>query len=389
MKIAPKTLLLLLAVAAVTLNVHCGDSEHAAPPATSALISLRPSADEILSETSSRNYMKLLIKNYVFLGKRTDVLRRSVNDDVDDDGSRRDRIRQCRYFTEDVDGIIKNLRRDLQITAIPKTNLISVSLTLSRPSERAEITNAVADAIVAEAFKSYQRKIRMYMENLEEKLAGLQAQIAAKHRAIEQIRGQGPALLMTARRKTLYDPLATLFNKLTSLRLQKARAEADLENFTERQRSGELAKSPEIRSAIARGPVVTQLRAAILKVKIPALGDKRNKQLPITQEKLEEMLTARQQDAARKAIGLKLRKLEAEVTSVSERLLATGNQYKEESARLRDLGLSLRSIEELQSGIARIQQQIRKVEDKLLRQSILLAEPPLAIQSMAEIAVED
>ena len=83
-------------------------------------------------------------------------------------------------------------------------------------------------------------------------------------------------------------------------------------------------------------------------------------------------------------IELRESKLRAEVASIHEGLLVTGNQYNEESARLKDLGVSLRRIEELQSGIARFQQHSSKVQDALLRLSIFLAERPVAVEAYAE-----
>jgi len=381
MKIAPKTLLLFVAVPTIALNVHRSESGGTSKPAeyspASAYIGVQKSVDE-------QAIMEAMTKSYALLARHAGVLRRSVNNDVDDKERRRDRIRRCKYFTADKDGIIKNLQRDIQVTAVPGTNLISVSMRWDKPIERASITNAVAEAIAAEANKRHETRIRRRIRVLSDRHNDLQKRKTALRKGIRDIRGASEVPLMTARSTLLQDSLAALAKELTSLRLQKTRVEAALDAFKEGEQKGELAKSPEIRSAVARDPSVAELRAAILQLKITALGDQANKQLPVIQKKLEAMLAARQKDAAREVIALKFSRLEAEYTSARERLLEVGNQYGEQSTRLRAVGALLQKIEEYESRIAGIDKQISEVETEMFRQVKTRVETPLSIQAYAE-----
>jgi len=387
MKIVSKTLLLFVATATFALNVLCNDSSGASgsggtpKPAeyspASAYISVWKSVDE-------QAIMAAMTRSYALLAKRERVLRRSVNNDVDDNEKRRDRIKHCKYFTADKDGIIKNLQRDLRVTAVPGTNLISVSMTSGQPAERAVIVNAVADAIVTEAGLMHAGVIRKRMQHFTARLSDLANKKAARQKEIKQIQGDSEVPIMTDRRTIMHDSLGALATELMSLRLQKARTEADFDAFKKKQKTGDLANSPEIRYAIANDPSVAELRAAILEVKITALGDKDNEQLAVIQKKLEAMLAARQKDAAGEVIELKASRLKAEVASIRERLLEVGEQYNEQSTRLRELGASLQRIAGHQSTIDRIEQQISQVEAELLRQSMLRVESPLAVTAYAE-----
>ena len=174
-------------------------------------------------------------------------------------------------------------------------------------------------------------------------------------------------------------------NAITSLRIQKTRAEADLDILKEKQANGSLAKSPEIQSAVAKDPGVAKLREAILQSKITALGDRGNKQFLTIQKELNVMLVDRQKAATGEAIKLKSSKLKTEVASISEKLLAIGNQYNEASERLRDLSASLVKIANIQSDINRLKQQAGKLEAELLRLRISMGNSPLAIHAPAEI----
>ena len=388
MRMVSKTLLLFVTVIAAGLNLHCNDSGDTSKyNPTAAYIRVHLPGLEGMRESNEQEIMEameILQDSYVSLAKVEGVLRRAINEDNDENGIKLDRIRKTSYFVGDLNETIENLERNLLVTAIPGTNLISISVTSGSPSERAMVANAVADALVFESTRLAQRRRIGQMKSLTNRLEDITGQIAAKQKSIEQIRGQSETLLTTAYRTALSDSLVTLYNKLTSLRLQKARTEADLGAFKEGKKSDALARYPEIRSAIANDPIMTELRAAILNVEITALGDKRNKQLPVTRKMLEAMLADRQKNAAREVIELRESKLRAEVASIHEGLLVTGNQYNEESARLKDLGVSLRRIEELQSGIARFQQHSSKVQDALLRLSIFLAERPVAVEAYAE-----
>ena len=374
MKTLSRVLLVSVAVVAVAMNVHCNDACGAERGAERGVIT------EAYSPTSAYIYVRgpvneqamleAIVKSYVHLATIDRVLRRSVDNDVDGEGKRRERITGCKYFTSDKKGIIKNLRRDLRVTSVAGTNLIRVSMKTAEPPEQALIVNAVADAIVADAGHWHKRRIDMQLKNVSIRNDELNARVAAKKKTIQHIRGASEVPLMKLRLATQCDSLKTLTNMLTSLRLQKSQAAAELDGFKERQRNGDLAGSLEIQSAVAGDPDVAALRSAILQTKISLLGDRDNRQLLVIQKQLKEMLAARQKVAVVDAIKRKSSKLETEITTVREKLLAVGVQYTEMSARLRDLTHSIEKIEAIQSDIDRIKQQAGKLDAKILQHRI-------------------
>lgn len=384
MKTLSRTLLVLVAVAVVAMNVYGNDPDGPRRGSKSAEYSPVSAYINVRGPVDQQAMLEALTEGYARLATIKRVLLRSVDNDVDDDGKRLDRIKGCKYFTADKKGIIRNLRRDLRVTSVPGTNLIRVSIKSALPSEQALIVNAVADAIVAQAKERYTARIGGGMKALGERLKMLQDQAAACEKEIDKIRGQNPVGLMTARRTQLENSLATMGNTLTSLRLQKARAEADYDTFTKGHKGGKPAESPEIRSEIAKDPAVAELRSAILKLKIAAMGEKDSKQLADIQRKLQAMLAARRKEAAGEAIELKSSRLRAKVTSIRESILTTGNLYTECSARLHDLSFALGTIKKTQSRMARIEPQISELQDKILQHRIAREDVPLTLMAPAE-----
>jgi len=392
MKTISRILLISVAVAAVAVNLHCNKSGDSTSSAKSGAYSAKPEAYRSTSayisvhETASEQAMlEAITESYALMATSDSMLRHSVEKDGDFDGKmRRDRIKHCKYFTGDKGGIIKNLQRDLQVRAIPGTNLIRVSMKSAKQPEQAEIVNAVADAIIAVAKERNVKLSQEQMHYLRDRLNELENERATCMKDINDMRGQNEVAFMIARSAIMQDSTATLLNTITSLRLQKVFAEGALEAFQEKQKSGDLAKSPEIRSQIAKNPGVVELRAAILRSRITLLADEDNRQLIVVQKKLEKMLDDRQQKAASEAISLKSSKLEGEVTSISERLLAIGNQYNELMQGLRDLETSLAKIKRVQARMARIEQQISEVNARILECRIRQDESPLSLWASAE-----
>jgi hypothetical protein len=385
MKTLSGTLVLSIALASVTLNLHAnrawgaeGKAKTEAYSSTSAYISVDVTASE-------QAMLNAIVKTYAHMAATNGVLRRSINEDTTAEGRKLDRIKQTSYFADNLQGTIKNLKRDLRITAVPGTNLIRVSIESAKPTERAEIANALADAIVFAATQQHKRLISSRLGNLTTRLDEQKEEIVAKQKMIEQIRGQSEVPLMKFEHTIVSSSLATVRSELMSLGIQKARAETKMETLKKKQSDGSLAKSPEIQSVVAKDPGVTELRSALLQAKIAALGDRGNKQLIAIQKALETMLTARQQAAAGEVVKLRNSKLANDVSTIREQLMAVRNQYNEQSATLRDLGKKLSYIARLESDIDRLKQRAGELEAAMLRLRINMGIPPLTLYSPAEL----
>jgi hypothetical protein len=384
-----RTLLCSILVIAAAMNLQCnklsesGKSGSGAKP--EAFSSVSAYIGVYNKDIDDQAMMEALTRTYAHLAMAESVLRRAINEDKTEDGRNRDRIRNTSCFTGDLIGTIKNIQKRLTVSAVPGTTLMRVSLDFSKPEERCEIINAIADAIIYNAAQRHRQMNALRLRNLSARHEALQLQIAAKRKQIVQIRGRSEVPLMTARRTLTQDSLTTLTHTLTSLRIQKARADADMDSFKEEVENKTAASSSEIQSAISSDPDVATLRAALLQSKIRALGDPNDKKLGKIQKQLAVMLTEKESDAARQTIKRKSSKLETEITTISEQLLATGNHYNEESERLRDITTSLTKIEIIQSEIDRIEQRTDELDDIITELRIQLGDMPLMLNAPAEI----
>ncbi len=378
-KTLSRTLLLSIAAVAVSINLYCNDckagqTQPAVYSSTSAYIRVTVTAPEQAMQDA-------INKSYALMAKSESVLRRSI----DKDGNQRNRIRNTKFFTGKLDTTIAKLRKNLQITAVPGTNLIRISLTSTEGLERAEITNAVADAIISETAHQQRLRTTSHIENIRTVLNMILGSVAARQKTISRFCGESEVPLMKGRSAIMQGTLATLAKSLTLLRLQKAQARADYDTLQEQKKNTTLATSHKIQAEVTKDPGVAELRAALLKIKITALGDKNNKQLADIRNGLEKMLATRQKTATNRAIQRKLSKLEAEVTSASERLLSVGCQYQEESSRLRDMGVVLEKIARLESEINRLEKQADELNTKIINLRISMGTPHLTLQARAEI----
>jgi len=392
MKTVSNTLLLSIAVALIGMNLHCnkiGGSTGGAASSAGAQSEAfdRTSAYLSVSDrgSDSQEKLEMMTRTCAHLAMADSVLRRAVNDDKTEDGRKLDRIRKTSYFAGELNETIRNLQSDLKVTAVRGTNLIRISLRSAPPKERPEILNAVADALVRHAAQMHKQAISNQMKNVITRLEELRSSISARQKNIQQICGMSDAPILNLRGQMVNNSLSLLTNELMSLRLQKTRAESDLESLKEQKESGKPIASPEVKLVVASDPSVAELRSALLKAKISALGNGGDKKLIGIQRSLATMLAEREKAAAEEAVQFMLDKAEVRVTNVSEQLLAVGNQYNESAAMMKDLQVSLQKIETLQSQIDRLEGRAEEMEVDLLKMRIALGVAPLHVRKVADL----
>jgi len=386
MKTVSNTLLLSIAVVFAGLNLHCnkmGGSSGGAGAQEFDWASAYISVDT--TDIDSLEMLNSTTESYAHIAGGAGILRRAINADKTEDGRNRDRIRKTSYFTGDLQGTIHKLREDLQVTAVRDTNLIRISLKSAPTKERPDIINAVADAIVFHAAQMHKHLLAERMKNFVTRLEELNGRISVKQKSIEQIRGASSVPIMEAQGKTTNNTLAMLTNELLSLRLQKARAESDLESLRDQEKAKTLATSFEVKHAVAGDPSVVELRSAVLKAGISALGNGGDKKLADMQNSLTTMLAKKEQSVAGETAQFMIYKAQARVTNISEQLLAVGNQYNESMAVQRDMQVYLQKTRTLQSGIDRLEKQAEKLNNELLSMRIELELFPLHVQKVAEL----
>jgi len=369
--------------------------ERYAPTFTStALLIVTPARTDVWAP-EARNVaadLEITKETYVRFAHRESVLRRAINKDVDESGRRKDRIRNTSYFTGKLDETINDLKDSLKVASIRDTQLIRIALSGPAKKELPQVVNAVADSLVTETSLSATKRRRKQMENLTSRLGEINNKIAARQKDIKQIQGDSEVPLMRERRSIGQMSLQSLTSELTQLRLVKAQAEAAFEAVKEQEKSGDLAKSPEVLRVLDQDPTYRTMTVNVqnyeieLNTLIQRLGPE-HRRVKETRSRLENLKKRKDElevELVRKQIQAMMQQQEAQVTAVRERLLEVGEQYNEQSTRRRELGASLTRINEHEAAIERLQRNSAQVQTAILQIAVVMQEVPMAIQAFAE-----
>jgi capsular exopolysaccharide synthesis family protein len=335
-------------------------------------------------------------QSFVSTAKHGAVLTRAINEDNTDDGRKRDRIRKTRYFTGDLNNTIRLLQDELSVSSLRDTDMIQIALSGPDPNVLPDVVNAVADALVYESRQASRSERTKSMISLTSQLEDINGEIAAKKKAIEQIRGQSEVPLMRERRNITQMTLQSLTQELTQLRLLKAQADTAYTALKEQQESGNLSSSAEVLQALEQDPtyrslVVTKKNIEIELESLLKRLNEGHRSVKAARARLETVEAKRAEehaDLVKKQVTAMLQQQESQVTAVSERLLSVGNQYNEVSASLKDLGVSLTKITTLEGDIARLQERATQVDKALMEFRIALGDLPIRVRAVGELPMD-
>ena len=330
-------------------------------------------------------------QTYVSRAKNESVLRRAITQDLSDAGARQDRIQKTSFYLKDLKNTITLLQDELSVSPIRDTELIQISLSGSNPAELPGIVDAVADALVRNSKEETVSRRDTQMKTLINQQKEARGKIDALKKKIDQNRGDSDVPLMIERRNITHITLQTLTSDLTQLRLLKAQAEAALEALQEQHKDGNLAESLEVLEALEQDPTYRSLAVSVENTQIEydsllrrvMPGHRSAKALKARLETITKKRDELKVKLVEQLIQGMMQRQQSQVTAVSERLLAIGNQYTEEAAKLRDLGSSLTKIAGFQAEIDRNQGLITQVTNALVQFRIAQDEAPISVVSHA------
>jgi polysaccharide biosynthesis transport protein len=334
-------------------------------------------------------------QTFVHSAKVESVLTRAINKDQTEEGAKRDRIRGTTFFTGELDSTVALLQKKLAVSAIRDTELIRISLSGTNRKELPEVVNAVADALVSKSIDDSQQRRAGQMKSLNARLEETISTIAARQKSIEQIRGQSEVSLMRANLTITQVALQALTTELTQLRLLKAQAQAAYDALQEQKKNDTLATSPEVLQVLEQDPtyrslVITAENIQIDLSTLEATLAPEHRRVKATKVRLETVIAKRDKmkgELVQKQITAMLQMQEAQVIAVNERLLSVGNQFNEQSSRLRDLGTALAKIVKFEDEIERQQGTADQINKALLEFRIARDNVPISVQALGEIPI--
>jgi len=416
MRVIRKHLWLIIIILTVFTLASIGGTmlwlKHAPTYTSTVLLSVSPPQTNVYA-TDVRNVaadLEILKESYVRLAKVEAVLRKAINRDgieeededigaardrirTSNDGLARDRIRKTSYFVSGLSGTMSLLQDKLSVASLRDTNLIRISLSGPRPNELPEVVNAVGDALVSKTKQDSRQKRAKKMKSLKDRLDELTGEIAAKQKDINDTRGQSEVSHMRERRTLIQLTLQSLTSELTQLRLVKAQAEAAFESLKDQQKSGNLAKSLEVMQALEQDATYRSMQATVknIQIELDSLLDRLgegHRRVKATRARLKivnKQMEVLEAELIKKQIQAMMQRQESQVNAVSERLLAVGNQYNEQSQAMRDLGANLAKIGKREAEIERLLDSAAQVEGARLKFRIARDEVPLSVVAAGEI----
>ena len=378
---------------------------------STVLLGVHPPKD--VYATDPRNVagdLEILKESYVRLATVEDVLRKAINSDgveeedaADVESARKrsgasgsglalDRIRKTSFFSGGLTGTMSLLQNKLAVASLRDTNLIRISISGPNPTELPEVVNAVGDALVSVTRQRSRSRRAGQMQSLKDRLDEITGEIAAKQKDINETRGESEVSHMRERRNIMQMTLQSLTTELTQLRLVKAQAEAAMDALKEQQENGTLAKSLEVLQALEQDPTYRSMVVSVknIQIELDSLtrllpGHRRIKATKARLDTIEKQRKEMEAELVKKQIQAMIQRQQSQVTAVTERLLAVGTQYTEESQRMRDLGAALTKIGKLEVAITRLQENAARVESARLKFRIARDEIPLSVEAAGEI----
>ncbi len=336
--------------------------------------------------------LKVLKDSYVKFATKEAVLLRAVNDDIDEDGNKLNRIRKTAWFTGDANETVKQLQSELSAVSVKDTNLIRLSLRGPDLQQAVHAVNAVADAMVHATGDMAKQQRTAQMKTLIARLDEIDSRIASKQKEIEQIRGRQEPRLIVENRNLMQKILKSLTSELAQLRLLKTQAEKTLSALKEQAASGELAESLEIKQKLEADPTYRSLLINLKNLKTELNSLKRlgpsHRRVKSTQariELVEQTIAEMKKELTEKFIKEMMLKQESQVAAISERLLVVGNQYNELLQKSKTFDADVAKISKLENEIEQLQERAKQVEAALLEFRIALPDLPLRVRAPAEV----
>jgi len=374
--------------------------EYAPRYTASAYLGVRARNVRVMEETGrmvGKTDLEIIKKSHVQMALRQAVLKRALEQDVDQNGNPLDRITKTSYFKADKANIVNRLQKDIKVSSIRETNLIAISMTGPAPSQLPNIVNAIAQALVTEVSLGTSsdrvEQIRHFQETLND-LKGEQVNLSKR---IQDLIGASEVPVMEGRRNVQEVQLQTLGLELTALELARAQSEASLKALLEQEQDGTLVASPDVLRALDLDPIVRSLRHSRenlqieLETLIARLGDG-HRRIKMTRDRLTNVrksLAAKEKELIALQISAMRQQRQAELAAITERLLAVRSKYNEAASEARDLAVRLGKIEEYTQERQRREDETNKLNMAILRFRLALqADAPMEIEGLAEIPEE-
>ena len=293
--------------------------------------------------------------------------------------------------------IIAELRDAIDISPIRQTNLISLSMTSTAPTDRhrielAEVVTAVAQAYVEDTSDAAKLGRERHITRLEDERNDMEKKLAAKREQLGTTRGDMDIPMLYEKRSVLTIRIQALTREVMQLELAQAQAKSSLQAVEEQRESGVLAQSPEVIALVDQNADFANLRNT-LQFKNRSLENALNtygpqhrviESLKAEIGDLEKNVVAKEKEATIAAMDAVLQQRQGVVLAITSRLLQVRAKFDEESAGFKDLQETIDKMAQYTSEATVLGDRIRRIESTLVELRVLYrGEAPVTLRRPA------
>lgn len=207
---------------------------------------------------STKDLLERYKRTVAQLAKNTTVLNAvTVNPDV----------RKTQWFDRNKDALLRELDDDVNVTPVPETDLIRISMTGTVPSDLSEIVNAVSRAFANLAGRDVTSGLQQDLEKLTKERDTLRVRRDEINRDIALARSSGDLSSMQQRRGAVDYRLEQVIREEGLVRQAVSMSESDLRAFQDMVKEGSIENHREVRQALDMSPEIRMLSGQLTELK--------------------------------------------------------------------------------------------------------------------------
>jgi capsular exopolysaccharide synthesis family protein len=331
------------------------------------------------------NATELLVRSHMQRVKAPDTLRRA---------SESAEFMKTAYYKRDPKNVIQHLEEDINVSAIPTTNIIEIwfrgiGRDEAERTEMATIVNAVANAFLEESRESLGVQRNEDVARLENELRD-RVRVRDRVRAdIQDMRRRDVASLRE-RGSALEVQIQMLARELTQLKLERAQAQAQVDTLEQQGRDGTLTAAPEVVQMLEMDQQLRSLSYQRLQLKSGLANAERtlgpqHRQVQAMRSQLDS-ITAQIDDRERvviqQALAFMVSQRQGQLASIMARLDEVRTNYDLLEQERRTLSVDLGMLDQLLGQDTELSERI-EVLDNRLTELRMLAEQNVHLQQLA------
>ncbi len=290
------------------------------------------------------------------------------------------RVTHQDWYARNKQDILEAFDEDIDVTAMPETELIRLSMSGTNKRELPEIVNAVADAFVKFASENPAKERQDQIQRLKEQETLLENQLAALRADIRVARSGAASAALPERQSLVSINLEMLGKQVAEAEIQQAEAAAAMES----QKQGSLESHPRVLNALEMDPQLRALESRKMELQT-SLENAAQKFQPShrtvqslrnVMESTERLIEGRRREVIRNTTEQIDQERQLIYALTTERLADLRERLNKAKANARDLEETLGIVQAKEQQVEDITETLKDIKDAINRYQLLVKAGP-------------